>query len=108
MYNIANVSFFCHFHWHRLHPFYRGRDAASHLRSLRNVLRCYSLYNFDLGYCQVSILQCTAQYIRGTYEFVFKCLRVKTLSINQYQCLLQDKSAVSSVHSLLHPLMGYV
>eukprot|EP00775_Hariotina_reticulata_P010560 gene10560-10720_t len=41
-----------------LHPFYRGRDAASHLRSLRNVLRCYSLYNFDLGYCQVESFWC--------------------------------------------------
>jgi hypothetical protein len=36
----------------RLHPFYRGRDASQHLPGLRDVLRCYCLFNWDLGYCQ--------------------------------------------------------
>ncbi|WIA09760.1 hypothetical protein OEZ85_009138 [Tetradesmus obliquus] len=36
----------------RLHPFYRGRDAPQHLAALRDVLRCYCLFNWDLGYCQ--------------------------------------------------------
>lgn len=40
----------------RVLPFYEGDDNAN-VTLLRDILVTYSFYNFDLGYCQVSIGQ---------------------------------------------------
>lgn len=37
------------------HPFFAGPDNPN-VASLRRILLTYSMYNFDLGYCQVSWL----------------------------------------------------
>ena len=34
------------------HPFYSGEDNPN-VATLRRILLTYSMYNFDLGYCQV-------------------------------------------------------
>ena len=36
------------------HPFYSGEDNPN-VATLRRILLTYSMYNFDLGYCQVRI-----------------------------------------------------
>jgi Rab-GTPase-TBC domain len=36
----------------RAHAFYAG-DRNLHVKALRRILLTYSMYNFDLGYCQV-------------------------------------------------------
>lgn len=38
----------------RGHPFFSG-ERNSHLKALRRILLTYCMYNFDLGYCQVSM-----------------------------------------------------
>lgn len=38
------------------HPFYAGEDNPN-TETLRQILLTYSMYNFDLGYCQVHLLQ---------------------------------------------------
>lgn len=35
------------------HPFFKGHNN-SNVETLRSILLTYSMYNFDLGYCQVS------------------------------------------------------
>lgn len=35
----------------RSHPFFKCEKAQS-LKALRNILLTYTMYNFDLGYCQ--------------------------------------------------------
>lgn len=37
----------------RLHPFYQRQPR--HLRALRDLLRSYSLFNMDVGYCQACV-----------------------------------------------------
>ena len=38
------------------HPFFAGEDNPN-VETLRQMLLTYSMYNFDLGYCQVEVLQ---------------------------------------------------
>jgi len=39
------------------HPYFAGEDNQNP-EVLRRILLSYSLYNFDLGYCQVVLLHC--------------------------------------------------
>ena len=38
------------------HPFYAG-EGNPNTETLRQILLTYSMYNFDLGYCQVELSQ---------------------------------------------------